>query len=50
MLDFGLANASSVDRVDVQWPSGKKQTFHDLEVNRRYLFVEGNPEAYARER
>ncbi|MDC0251616.1 FG-GAP-like repeat-containing protein, partial [bacterium] len=50
VLDFGLANASSVDRVDVQWPSGKKQTFHDLEVNRRYLFVEGNPEAYARER
>ncbi len=50
VLDFGLANANSVDRVDVQWPSGKKQTFHDLEVNRRYLFVEGNPEAYARER
>ena len=50
MLDFGLANANSIDRVDVQWPSGNRQTFQDLEVNRRYLIVEGDSEAYARQR
>lgn len=50
VLDFGLAKANSIDRVDVQWPSGKKQTFQDLEVNRRYLVIEGDSEVYARER
>ena len=48
VLDFGLAMANSIDRVDVQWPSGKTQTFHDLKVNQRYLMVESDPEAYAR--
>ena len=50
VLDFGLADANSIDRVDVQWPSGKKQTFLNLDVNQRYLIVEGDSEAYARER
>ena len=48
VLDFGLAMANSIARVDVQWPSGKTQTFHDLKVNQRYLMVESDPEAYAR--
>ena len=49
VLDFGVANAKSIDRVDVHWPSGTKQTFHDLEVNQRYLMIEGISEAYARQ-
>ncbi|MAI70229.1 MAG: RNA-binding protein [Rhodopirellula sp.] len=49
VLDFGIANANSIDRVDVQWPSGQEQTFHGLKVNQRYLIIEGKTEAYARE-
>jgi hypothetical protein len=33
-LYFGLGGAAKVDRVEVQWPSGRKQTLtHELTVN-----------------
>ncbi|MGB1814228.1 MAG: ASPIC/UnbV domain-containing protein, partial [Rubripirellula sp.] len=38
-----------VTHVDVHWPSGKTQTVHGLEVNQRYLIIEGVAEAYARD-
>ena len=33
-LYFGLGRAAKVDRVEVEWPSGHKQTLtHDVKVN-----------------
>ena len=49
VLDFGLADAKSIDRVDVQWPSGHLQSFTNLQINRRYLMIEGMTETYTRD-
>ena len=49
VLDFGLANASSVDRIKVHWPSGQRQEFNDLKVNQRYLIIEGEAAAFPRD-
>ncbi len=49
VLDFGIANTEAVTRVDVHWPSGKTQTLHGLAINQRYLIIEGEEEAYARD-
>jgi hypothetical protein len=32
-LYFGLGAAESVDRIDVRWPSGKKQTTAAIRIN-----------------
>ena len=40
-LHFGLADATQVDRVEIEWPSGTKETHADLAVNQRYALVEG---------
>lgn len=40
-LTFGLAQNSRIDRVEVAWPSGKKQTFRDLAPNQFYTVHEG---------
>jgi enediyne biosynthesis protein E4 len=39
--NFGLGAATRVDAVEVNWPSGKKQTFHDLAADRFYRIDEG---------
>jgi len=36
-LHFGLGRAVKVDRVELAWPSGAKETFRDLQAN--HLFV-----------
>jgi hypothetical protein len=38
---FGLGKASRVDLLEVSWPSGKKQSFHDLEPDKFYQIEEG---------
>lgn len=38
---FGLGEAPAADRLDIRWPSGKRQRFHDVSGNRRYRFHEG---------
>jgi hypothetical protein len=40
-LHFGLDHAKSVDFLEISWPSGKIDTFKNLEVNRRYSIQEG---------
>lgn len=40
VLDFGLGNASKVDRLTVEWPTGTQQVFSDLESDCRWLIVE----------
>jgi tetratricopeptide (TPR) repeat protein len=40
-LHFGLGKAERVDRVEVTWPSGRVETFEDLEIDAGYLLREG---------
>jgi hypothetical protein len=40
-LHFGLGNAQRVDRVEVRWPDGTRETLADLAADHRYRIVEG---------
>lgn len=40
--NFGLGKATSVDSVEVKWPSGVTQSFHDVPADKFYLIKEGN--------
>ncbi|WP_231602534.1 FG-GAP-like repeat-containing protein [Neorhodopirellula pilleata] len=40
ILDFGLADQMQVDRLEIIWPSGTRQTLDEVEVNRTHLIVE----------
>lgn len=40
-LTFGLGDAKQADELTVEWPSGRRQTFHDVPVPARLLLVEG---------
>ena len=39
-LHFGLGSNASMNTVDVAWPSGKKESFHDLPADIIYTIVE----------
>ena len=39
-LYFGLGDATSVDRVDVVWPSGKRQSIEGINSNQLYVVKE----------
>jgi hypothetical protein len=43
-VHFGLAEATSIERVEVRWPSGLKQEFANLAADRIYKLVEGERE------
>ena len=32
-VHFGLGRTTSIDRIDIVWPSGKHQTLHDIKVD-----------------
>ncbi len=38
---FGLAAFSTVDKVDIRWPSGRRETLTHLAANRIYAVLEG---------
>jgi hypothetical protein len=40
ILHFGLGSASIIDRLKVQWPSGKSQEFSDIAVNQIFTLTE----------
>ncbi len=43
---FGLGRAARVEELEVRWPSGRSQRFHDLPVDRELVVVEeGAPRA-----
>ncbi|HKI02077.1 MAG TPA: CRTAC1 family protein, partial [Thermoanaerobaculia bacterium] len=44
-VHFGLAGASAVERLEVRWPSGLRQTFDKLQAGRTYRLIEGQPAA-----
>ena len=43
-VHFGLAAAAVIDRLEVRWPSGLRQTFANLPADRFYRLVEGEPD------
>ncbi len=43
-LYFGLARAEQLDRVEVRWPNGDRQSWARLAVNRTLLLTEGRQE------
>jgi hypothetical protein len=42
-VHVGLASAPRIDRIDIRWPSGARQTLTDLSINRMYAIEEGRP-------
>jgi len=40
-LHFGLGKAQKIDRLEVRWPSGARQTFPSIQVNRKLKLIEG---------
>jgi hypothetical protein len=43
-VHFGLGQAAPIERLEVAWPSGNRQTFVNLQPDRVYAIVEGQPE------
>ena len=39
--NFGLAKTTQIETVEIRWPSGSKQVFHDVEADRFYVVEEG---------
>jgi Flp pilus assembly protein TadD len=48
-LFFGLGGAQRIERLEVRWSSGRRQTFRGLAVNRAYLLREGDEAPESRE-
>jgi hypothetical protein len=42
-LHFGLGDATGIDRLEVRWPSGRVDRYHDLRADRGYRLREGDP-------
>ncbi|HWW16278.1 MAG TPA: CRTAC1 family protein [Candidatus Dormibacteraeota bacterium] len=40
-LHFGLGSQASIDTLDISWPSGKKDTYHNLAADFIYTISEG---------
>jgi hypothetical protein len=43
-VHFGLADAAAIDRLEVRWPSGARQTFTHFPADRLYRLVEAEPD------
>jgi hypothetical protein len=50
--NFGLGKAVRVQTVEIKWPSGQKQAFHNIEADKFYLIEEGrdqlSPQKFSR--
>jgi enediyne biosynthesis protein E4 len=42
-LHFGLGPASRIDRLEVRWPSGRVDSWQDLDADHEYRLREGDP-------
>ena len=37
---FGLSDATKIDRITLTWPSGKRQTLTDVDINQILEIIE----------
>ena len=42
-LHFGLGSATRIDRLEVRWPSGRVDSFQNLDADKGYRLREGDP-------
>ena len=42
---FGLGKAAKIDRLTVEWPAGKEQTWTDVKVDKYWRLIEGEKDA-----
>jgi tetratricopeptide (TPR) repeat protein len=42
-LHFGLGTSTKVDEIEVHWPSGRSDRYHDVAADTGYLLREGDP-------
>ena len=48
-VHIGLGSDSeSIERIDIEWPSGQRQQFANLSPDARYLVVEGSTQVFTR--
>ena len=40
VIHFGLGSATKVDRIEIVWPSGVRQTYTDLQANSHWIAIE----------
>ena len=40
-VNFGLGKAKRAENIEITWPSGQRQMFHDVEADKFYLVEEG---------
>ena len=40
-LTFGLGKATQAESVGITWPSGQRDTLHNLKANATYIIEEG---------
>jgi hypothetical protein len=48
-IHFGLGEATSVDLLEIRWPTGEMQTFKNLAGNKLYVVKEGESTPHAQE-
>lgn len=46
LLQFGVGSTQQIDRLEVSWPSGHHQQWTNVDVDSRYLLVEGQTELF----
>ena len=42
ILHFGLNTDDRIEIVEISWPSGTQQRFHDLPINKQWVLIEGS--------
>lgn len=46
VIPFGLGNATEIDQLTVQWPSGKQQSFAKIAADQQVLLIQNQPEPF----
>jgi tetratricopeptide (TPR) repeat protein len=44
---LGLGKSQTIDRLEIDWPSGTRSVYESMDVNRRYRIWESNPQVEA---
>lgn len=47
IIDLGLGVATQIKRLEVNWPSGERQIFENIDVNQRYLLIQNQDQPYS---